>query len=299
MRHSTRCFTASKPIAPSRRASPTAPSTSSSRKVSSRREHLDVLALACLAHTSFEEPPQSDEGLGQVPARQWRGLVEGADLLLDQGQVMQRVEDQVLAVVGPAVPGDHLGPAADHHLIDVAPDEHLTVAVGHGHGIVVAAVTHQRQRTRPSRALIAGIIGSRRQWQENLTIPLETLADGLLVAPQPRRLAPAALFGESIVEGREALGTRDGDQEVPPDEADQSLDLALVVALARPAELVLEQIVGLKLREDARSLPLPIAQDPGNRQLGVVVQDGSGGRRRRRQNAALWPSQNASVVSAG
>ena len=54
------------------------------------------------------------------------------------------------------------------------------------------------------------------------------------------------------------------------------LDLALVVALARPAEPVLEQIVGLKLREDARSLPLPIAQDPGNRQLGVVVQDGSG-----------------------
>ena len=150
------------------------------------------------------------------------------------------------------------------------------MAVGHGHGIVVAAVAHQRQRTRPSRALIAGIIGSRRQWQENLTIPLETLADGLLVAPQPRRLAPAALFGESIVEGREALGTRDGDQEVPPDEADQSLDLALVVALARPAEPVLEQIVGLKLREDARSLPLPIAQDPGNRQLGVVVQDGSG-----------------------
>ena len=30
-------------------------------------------------------------------------------------------------------------------------------------------------------------------------------------------LAPAALFGESIVEGREALGTRDGDQEVPPE----------------------------------------------------------------------------------
>ena len=116
--------------------------------------------------------------------------------------------------------------------------------------------------------------------------------------PQPRRLAPAALFGESIVEGREALGTRDGDQEVPPDEADQSLDFALVVALARPAEPVLEQIVGLKLREDARSLPLPIAQDPGNRQLGVVVQDGSGDAAEEGKRA-LWPSQNASVVSAG
>ena len=105
--------------------------------------------------------------------------------------------------------------------------------------------------------------------------PARDARDGLLVAPQPRRLAPAALFGESIVEGREALGTRDGDQEVPPDEG-PSLDLALVVALARPAEPVLEQIVGLKLREDARSLPLPIAQDAGDCQLGVVVQDGAG-----------------------
>ncbi len=51
---------------------------------------------------------------------------------------------------------------------------------------------------------------------------------------------------------------------------------ALVVPLARPAEFALEQIVGLKLREHARSLPLSIAQDPGNGQLGVVVQDGSG-----------------------
>ena len=96
------------------------------------------------------------------------------------------------------------------------------------------------------------------------------------MTPQPRRLAPAALSRESIVEGLEALGPRDGDQEVPPDEADQSLDLAFVVALARPAEPVLEQIVGLKFREDARSLPLPIAQDAGDCQLGVVVQDGAG-----------------------
>ena len=69
---------------------------------------------------------------------------------------------------------------------------------------------------------------------------------------------------------------RNRHEEVPPDEADQPLDLALVVALARPAEPVLEQIVRLQLREDARSLPLSIAQDAVNRQLGVVVQDGAG-----------------------
>ena len=32
----------------------------------------------------------------------------------------------------------------------------------------------------------------------------------------------------------------------------------------------------LKFREDARSLPLPIAQDAGDCQLGVVVQAGAG-----------------------
>ena len=95
------------------------------------------------------------------------------------------------------------------------------------------------------------------------------------------------MFGESIVEGREALGTRDGDQEVPPDEADQSLDLALVVALARPAEPVLEQIVGLKLREDARSLRFP-AQDPAT---GLVLSYRMDrGTPPKKANAALWPS---------
>ena len=97
------------------------------------------------------------------------------------------------------------------------------------------------------------------------------------MAPQPCGLAPAALSSrEIIVQRLDALNPRNRHEEVPPDEADQPLDLALVVALARPAEPVLEQIVRLQLREDARSLPLSIAQDAGNRQLGVVVQDGAG-----------------------
>ena len=52
--------------------------------------------------------------------------------------------------------------------------------------------------------------------------------------------------------------------------------LPLSLPLPGRPNLSSNRIVGLKLREDARSLPFPIAQDPGNRQLGVVVQDGSG-----------------------
>ena len=118
------------------------------------------------------------------------------------------------------------------------------------------------------------------------------------VTPQPCGLAPAALSREIIVQRLDALNPRNRHEEVPPDEAGQPLDLALVIALARPAEPVLEQTVGLQLREDARSLPLSIAQDAGNRQSGVVVQDGAGDAAEER-NPALWPSQNASVVSAG
>ena len=74
---------------------------------------------------------------------------------------MQRVEDQVLAVVGPAVPGNHLRAARDNDLVDVAPDQHLAVAIGHGHRVVVAPAAHQRQRAHPSRALVAGIVWCR------------------------------------------------------------------------------------------------------------------------------------------
>ena len=44
------------------------------------------------------------------------------------------VADQA-APGAPAVPGDHLGPAADHHLVDIAPDQYLAVAAGHGYGV--------------------------------------------------------------------------------------------------------------------------------------------------------------------
>ena len=75
------------------------------------------------------------------------------------------------------------------------------------------------------------------------------------------------------VQRREAVEQRDRHQEVAPRVADQSLDLALVVALARPAEPVLEQVVRSQLAEHLRALPHPVAQDARDRDLGVVVED--------------------------
>ena len=63
-------------------------------------QNLDEFALALLAHPGFQKPPQRGELLRQPPAGQRCGLVERANLLLDQRQVVQRLEYEVFPLVG-------------------------------------------------------------------------------------------------------------------------------------------------------------------------------------------------------
>src|SRR3954452_20152125 len=76
-------------------------------------QDLDELAFAALGHARLDQAPQRGEFLGQLPSGQRRRLVESAGLLFEQPQVMQWVEDKVLALVGARMPGDCLGPARD------------------------------------------------------------------------------------------------------------------------------------------------------------------------------------------
>jgi hypothetical protein len=55
------------------------------------------------------------------------------------------------------------------------------------------------------------------------------------------------------VQRLEALEHRDRLEEVPPRIADKPFDLAFVVAFARPAETVLEQVVRLQFGKHPRS----------------------------------------------
>ena len=68
------------------------------------------------------------------------------------------------------------------------------------------------------------------------------------------------------------LQERHRHQKVAPGVADQSLDLAFVIALARAAKAIGEQVVGLQLGKDPGALPRAITKDARRRQLGVVVQ---------------------------
>jgi len=78
------------------------------------------------------------------------------------------------------------------------------------------------------------------------------------------------------IEGVEALERRDGNQEVPTCIPHQTFHLALVVPFGWTAELVLEQVVELKLREHPGPLPATISKDPCHCKSGVVVHNALG-----------------------
>src|SRR6266567_660229 len=236
-------------------------------------QHLDELAFAAFGHARFDQAPQRGEFLGQVPADRWRRLVESADLAFEQSQVMQRVEDKALALIGTRMTGDHRGSTGDHHLMDIAADHHFPVAIGGRYRVVGAAIAHQRLRADPGRLLLAGVIGCWRQVLEGCQIPRQALANRLVVTAQPIGEPAATTLEQLLVQRREARRPRYRHQQVPADPADQPLDLPLVIPLTGAAEPVGKQVMGLQLAEHARPLSHPMAQDAGHRQLRIVVED--------------------------
>ena len=99
-------------------------------------------------------------------------------------------------------------PQPDNHLMDIATDPDLPVAVGDGHGIVIRPVAHQRQGADPRALPVAGIERRRRQNHQRFAIAPEALADSLTVAAHDLALPVAALFLQLGIEGVPELANR-------------------------------------------------------------------------------------------
>src|SRR3954447_20191535 len=128
---------------------------------------------------------------------------------------------------------------------------HLThyraMAIGGRHRVVIAVVAYQRQCRDPGRFAVAGLIGGWGSRLQRRKITHQPLADALVLAANPViQPLQTALF-EMFIECGEAGRDRNRHQEVAPGIANQALYLALVVALARPAEAVQEQVMRLQL----------------------------------------------------
>ena len=129
-------------------------------------------------------------------------------------------------------------------------------------------------RCSASGSLIAGVVVVRRPGQQRRPIRLEALRDRLRRAPQALPLPVAASRLQHPIERGEALHLRNRDEEVAATVTHKPLYLPLVVPTSRAAEAILEQIMRAQLAEDPRALTSAVAQDPGDRNLGVVVEDG-------------------------
>src|SRR6266403_5493981 len=100
--------------------------------------------------------------------------------------------------------GDHLRPAGDHYLVDVAADQNLAVPEGGRHRVVGAAIAHQQLRTDPACLLLAGVIGRWRQGVERLQIPNQPFADRLVVTAQPIPEPAPTTLEQLLVQRRQA-----------------------------------------------------------------------------------------------
>ena len=97
-----------------------APRTWASRKSSRSRKTCTYSRVTAIAQPGLQEPPQPEKLVWQRPPGQRRRLIERARLALQQGQVVQRIEDQLLTPVAATMTGDLLTPADDHDDVHVA-----------------------------------------------------------------------------------------------------------------------------------------------------------------------------------
>ena len=89
-----------KPIAPRAMAARAAAATSSRGNTSINRRTCTNSRLPCLPHPGFQKTPECYELFRQPPVGQRSCLIEHVDLLFDQRQVVQRIEYEVVALVG-------------------------------------------------------------------------------------------------------------------------------------------------------------------------------------------------------
>ena len=192
--------------------------------------------------------------------------------------------------------GDDLGAERDLDPADIALDHHLLVGVRRRRRVIHQPVAHQGRRGDLAWHVLAGLEGNGRQ-----------IAQGLEVGEQRRRL-PTCIQGvetlqasrhQPLVQDVQVVQLRDRHEKPASCRLHQGLDLALVVALAGPAEAVAEQMVRLQMRK--RPGAAGACRSPRIRATARVVLSYriERGIPPSKAKALTWPSRKASVVSRG
>jgi hypothetical protein len=145
-------------------------------------QRLDELAFAAIAHAGFQEPPQMLERFRKCPTLQGSRLVQGAGLLLEERQIVLRVEDELATTIDARMPGDLARAADDRDLVDEALDQDVAKTIGRRHGIIVHAIANEHGRGDLARALVARLEGRLGQCPQDRLIRDKPFANLLFAA---------------------------------------------------------------------------------------------------------------------
>jgi len=171
------------------------------------------------------------------------------------------------------VTGDDPSAAADDNLIDITAHPDLPVTIGNRHGVIVGLVTHQRLGTDPPSCLVAGIEGGGRKFGHGFEIAHEALSDRLRLPAQDVGLALAALLFKPEIERSPRREAWHRHHEVTPRVTDQSFDASLVIALAKAAIAITDQVMRQESTKQPGPFACPVRQDAGHQALVIVIEN--------------------------
>ena len=247
-------------MAPSRIASVTAAATTASG-ILQQPQDLDELALAAVAHARLQQMAQVLERLGQLPALQRRRLVERIGLGLDQGEIMQRIGDELALAIATGVTGNLGARRTGSRPRRRSPSPPRPGSRRPSAPSSRCSGSGPARSTRPGARFSHGSSGTAGKGRSaaRSAVSRSPIVPACRPARSPCRGSTLRQHG---VERLEAGRDRDRGHEVGPGELHQPLDLALVVPLAGTAEPILEQVMADQAGERPGPLALAVAADP-------------------------------------
>src|SRR5450756_529070 len=198
-------------------------------------------------------------------------MLESAGALLQERQVMQRVEDILVALITASVAGDDVLQIEDIHPKRIGFEHQVELSLVGRHRVTVGFELNLavgRQADRPGHAAL--VVPA---WQPQQRRPFQFpgFADDHRLAVYLSLIIFQALGQEQRVEFRKRGHFRDGYHEVTPPKTYAMLDATLFIAFARRAEMAREQVMAAQGDERLLLLPGVPLQDLLHGRLEVIV----------------------------
>ena len=168
------------------------------------------------------------ERLGQRPALQGRRLIQRTRLLLEQRQIMTRLENKIVAGVAARMTGDLDAVAENNDLVDEAFRQHVAKAITCRNRIIVRAIANERQGRDLCRDFVASLERRCGKFSKGGRVGDEPLADRLLMPAGALVLASETALIEPGVERLDRRRMRNGRQKIGPRIFYQPFDFPLI-----------------------------------------------------------------------